>query len=61
MNDDLEEVREGAERIDTMLAQKQLSVNYDKSKYLVLGCKLKLTPTQGKWEVCSSSLSARSI
>ena len=37
MNDNLEQARDGAERIDTMLAQKQLSVNYDKSKYLVMG------------------------
>ena len=39
MNDNLEQARDGAERIDTMLAQKQLSVNYDKSKYLVMGSK----------------------
>ena len=37
MNDDLRQARERAERINTMLAEKQLSVNYDKSKFLVLG------------------------
>ena len=39
MNDTMEQAQEGAEKIDNMLRKKQLSVNYDKSKYMVLGQK----------------------
>ena len=37
MNDTLEQAREGCRLIDDTLSQKQLSVNYDKSKYLLIG------------------------
>ena len=36
-NDTLEQAREGCEKIDETLKRKQLSVNYDKSKFLILG------------------------
>ena len=37
MNDNLNQAREGCEKIDETLKKKQLSVNYDKSKFLVMG------------------------
>ena len=37
INDKLDQAREGCEKLDEMLKSKQLSVNYDKSKYIVLG------------------------
>ena len=37
MNDDLKQAREGCEKIDDTLKKKLLSVNYDKSKYLLVG------------------------
>ena len=37
MNDTLEQAREGCQKIDETLKRKQLSVNYDKSKFLVIG------------------------
>ena len=37
MNDTLEDARSGCEKIDDTLKRKQLSVNYDKSKYLLIG------------------------
>ena len=37
MNDTLEQAREGCRMIDDTLRKKQLSVNYDKSKYLLIG------------------------
>ena len=39
MNDNLKQAREGCEKIDETLKRKQLSVNYDKSKFLVMGSK----------------------
>ena len=39
MNDGTESARKGAEQIDNVLKRKLLSVNYDKSKYLVFGTK----------------------
>ena len=39
MKDTMEQARGGAEKIDDMLRKKQLSVNYDKSKYMVIGQK----------------------
>ena len=39
MNDRVEDARMGCELIDETLKRKQLSVNYDKSKFLVLGSK----------------------
>ena len=37
MNDNLEDARSGCDKIDDTLKRKQLSVNYDKSKYLLRG------------------------
>ena len=37
MNDKLEDARAGCEKIDNTLKRKQLSVNYDKSKFLIMG------------------------
>ena len=37
MNDTLEDARSGCKMIDDTLKRKQLSVNYDKSKYLLIG------------------------
>ena len=37
MNDNLEDARSGCDKIDDTLKRKQLSVNYDKSKYLLIG------------------------
>ena len=37
LSNELPEAREGCKKIDEMLKKKLLSVNYDKSKYLVLG------------------------
>ena len=37
MSDELKDSREGCDKIDEMLKKKLLSVNYDKSKYLVIG------------------------
>ena len=37
MNDKLEDARSGCDKIDDTLKRKQLSVNYDKSKYLLIG------------------------
>ena len=37
MNDKLEDARAGCEKIDNTLKRKQLSVNYDKSKSLIMG------------------------
>ena len=37
MNDRLEDARSGCDMIDDTLKRKQLSVNYDKSKYLLIG------------------------
>ena len=37
LSNKLQDSREGCEKIDDMLKRKLLSVNYDKSKYLVLG------------------------
>ena len=36
MNDKLEDARAGCEKIDNTLKRKQLSVNYDKSKFLII-------------------------
>ena len=37
MNDDLNQAIEGCDKIDDTLRKKLLSVNYDKSKYLLMG------------------------
>ena len=37
MNDSLPQARIGCNKIDEILKRKQLSVNYDKSKYLIIG------------------------
>ena len=37
MNDRLEDIRSRCDKIDDTLKQKQLYVNYDKSKYLIIG------------------------
>ena len=37
MCDTVEQARKGTQKIDEILKKKLLSVNYDKSKYLVLG------------------------
>ena len=37
MNDTLEDARSGCRKIDDTLKRKQLSVNYKKSKYLLIG------------------------
>ena len=37
MNDRLENARSGCDKIDDTLKRKQLSVNYDKNKYLLIG------------------------
>ena len=37
MNDHLGQAREACTKIDNMLKRKQLSVNYDKSKFLIIG------------------------
>ena len=37
MNDSLQQARDGCNKIDETLKRKQLSVNYDKSKYLIIG------------------------
>ena len=37
MNDSLEDARSGCDKIDNKLKRKQLSVNYDISKYLLIG------------------------
>ena len=37
MNDTLEQAREGCRLIDDTLRKKQVSVNYNKSKYLLIG------------------------
>ena len=37
MNDNLEQARRGCSKIDETLKRKQLSVNYDKSKFIVIG------------------------
>ena len=37
INDRLEDARSGCDKIDDTLKRKQLSVNYDKSKYLLIG------------------------
>ena len=37
LNDKLEQAREGCAKIDNTLKKKQLSVNYDKSKFLIIG------------------------
>ena len=37
MNDTLEQAREGCKRIDKTLQQKLLSLNYDKSNFLIIG------------------------
>ena len=37
MNDKVEQARDGCEKIDEVLKRKQLSVNYDKSKYMIIG------------------------
>ena len=37
MNDRLDDARSGSDKIDDTLKRKQLSVNYDKSKYLIIG------------------------
>ena len=39
MNDNLTQARVGCSIIDNILKRKQLSVNYDKSKYLIIGSK----------------------
>ena len=39
MNDTLEDARSGCKVIDDTLRRKQLSVNYDKSMYLLIGSK----------------------
>ena len=39
MNDNLTQARIGCNIIDNILKRKQLSVNYDKSKYLIIGSK----------------------
>ena len=39
MNDSLPQARIGCSMIDDTLKRKQLSVNYDKSKYLIIGSK----------------------
>ena len=37
MNDEVKQARDGCTKIDDMLKKKLLSVNYDKSKYLLIG------------------------
>ena len=37
LNDNLDQVREGCEKIDETLKGKRLSLNYDKSKYIIIG------------------------
>ena len=37
MNDNLGQARDACTKIDIMLKRKQLSVNYDKSKFLIFG------------------------
>ena len=37
MNDDIEQAREGCQKIDRTLKSKLLSENYDKSKFLIMG------------------------
>ena len=37
MKNFMKQVRSGTESFDRMLREKQLAMNYDKSKYLVLG------------------------
>ena len=37
MNDNLEDARKGCKLIDETLSKKLLSINYDKSKYLIIG------------------------
>ena len=37
MNDTMKQAKDGCNRIDETLKRKQLSVNYDKSKYIILG------------------------
>ena len=37
MNDNIQQAREGCEKIDRTLKSKLLSANYDKSKFLVIG------------------------
>ena len=37
MNDDIEQAREGCQKIDRTLKSKLLSANYDKSKFLIIG------------------------
>ena len=37
MNDNLGQARDACNKIDNMLKRKQLSVNYDKSKFLIIG------------------------
>ena len=37
MNDNIDQAKEGCEKIDRTLKSKLLSVNYDKSKYLIIG------------------------
>ena len=37
LNDNLDQAREACQKIDRILKRKQLSVNYDKSKFLIMG------------------------
>ena len=37
MNDNLKQARIGCRKIDETLKRKQLSVNYDKSKFVIMG------------------------
>ena len=37
LNDNMDEVREGCDKIDETLKSKRLSLNYDKSKYVIIG------------------------
>ena len=37
MNDNINQAKEGCRMIDNILKKKQLSVNYDKSKYMIIG------------------------
>ena len=37
MSNTVEQARDGSQKIDELLKQKLLSLNYDKSKYILLG------------------------
>ena len=37
MNDNVDQAKDGCKKIDEILKRKQLSVNYDKSKYMIIG------------------------